>query len=538
MEFARNRKRRIFVILILFLPILLGILAACDGDAKCQGINIDSCNGNNGGTPTNVSVPKGIGIVTKPNNEQVGLSDGTYAFDIGTDRADASLKTQATAALARGDKVGATSLWNRAVGKNGIDTSDAEVLIYLEDQRILASHLPYITLIVGTMLTGSSSSVGTGRDNLQGAYVAQKEYNDGRKLNGGKLIRLLIANAGSKPEYLTDVAKLIIEAKNSDSSIVGIMGWSFSAYAHKAVDVLASAHIPMVSATASADDLSGISPYFFRVAPPNKSQAIAAAKYSEQQLNAHRVALFVDPNNPYSSSLANDFKSRFVDTDKNQIVDTENYTVGEAGRSSLPAHLQSALNSNPDLIYFSGYADDLSVLLVNLPTSLPNLQVMGGDALYELEGYPSSARAGFTRLHFTAFAYPDEWSILGMGSLPPFFSDYATDFNPADADHSAKPYGFTRADNTVILAYDAMSVLLQGCQNVLQSNNTLTPDALRTGLSQITGTKAIQGISGQISFGSDGDPINKAVVILYVDQDGHIQLPRENVQGCFQLSAC
>ena len=80
--------------------------------------------------------------------------------------------------------------------------------------------------------------------------------------------------------------------------------------------------------------------------------------------------------------------------------------------------------------------------------------------------YPSSAKPGFSRVHFTAFAYPDEWSILGMNK-PPFFSEYPADFNPAGADHSANPYGFTRADYGVILAYDAMYALLQGCQNVL-----------------------------------------------------------------------
>ena len=84
-------------------------------------------------------------------------------------------------------------------------------------------------------------------------------------------------------------------------------------------------------------------------------------------------------------------------------------------RQSLSSHLQNALKSNPDLIYFAGYADDLAVLLVNLPTSLPNLQVLGGDGLYKPNAYPSSARPGFNRVRFTAFAYPDEWSILGYG---------------------------------------------------------------------------------------------------------------------------
>ena len=149
-------------------------------------------------------------------------------------------------------------------------------------------------------------------DDLQGAYVAQKEYNDGVKLSGGRLIRLLIANAGSNSDYVTEVAQQIVQAAQQDATIIGVMGWPCSAYAQNAIPVLAAAHIPMVSSTASADSLSGISPYFFRVAPPNKSQAIAGAKYAEQQLHASHVALFVDPKNPYSSSLADDFKQQFV----------------------------------------------------------------------------------------------------------------------------------------------------------------------------------------------------------------------------------
>jgi ABC-type branched-subunit amino acid transport system substrate-binding protein len=271
------------------------------------------------------------------------------------------------------------------------------------------------------------------------------------------------------------------------------------------------------------------------VAPPNKSQAIAGAQYAEQQLHASRVVLFVDPKNPYSNSLADDFKRQFV-ADGNQIVDTENYTVGD--KASLPAHLPSALNAKPDLIYFAGYADDLAVLLVDLPTSQSNLQVLGGDGLYVPDAYPSSAKPGFSRLHFTAFAYPDEWDILGMDK-PQFFAEYVSDFNPTGADHHANPYGFVRADYGVILAYDAMYALLQGCQNALDAKKALDPSALQYGLTQITGAKAIQGVSGQISFGSDGDPIEKAIVVLYVDQDGHIHMLQPNgVQGCFVVGMC
>lgn len=202
--------------------------------------------------------------------------------------------------------------------------------------------------------------------------------------------------------------------------------------------------------------------------------------------------------------------------------------------------LQDALKHSlaPDLIYFSGYASDVSTLLTNLQSSgaPDSLRVLGGDALYELGGYQSSARASFNRLHFTAFAYPDEWDVLGLGAKKPaFFDEYPNAFDP-ERKHQGSPYGYTRADNDVILSYDATVALLSGVKNALAGGkSSITPDQLQQGLKAITGAQAIQGVSGQISFDANGDPINKAVVMLYVDPNGFIKL--ESVKNSFLVGS-
>jgi serine/threonine protein kinase/ABC-type branched-subunit amino acid transport system substrate-binding protein len=484
-------------------------------------------------TPTPV-VLHGIGVTKAADGEYIGISDGTFAFD--TNRPDGNLKRQAADRLKAGDISGAESLWQSGLQQ---DTSDAEALIYLENQRVLNSGNPHITLVAGTMITGDN--IGVGRDDLQGAYIAQKEFNDGFKLPNNVQVILLVANSGNDATYATTVAQQIVQAAQQDHTIVGVMGWPFSSRAINVVKVLAAAHIPMVSQTASSDLLSQVSPYFFRVAPSNNGQGIAGAQYAEQALHAKNVALFVDPSDAYSSSLAADFSRQFK-ADGNTIVVTENYTVGASGRGKLPALLQDALNHNPDLIYFSGYSNDISVLLANLPTSGPfaNLQILGGDALYELGGYPSSARVGFNRLHFTAFAYPDEWEIAGLkAQKPAFFTDYANAFNPT-GQHPGGAYGYTRTDNDVMLSYDATLALLTGSKLALNSGGgnkkSITPDELRQGLAKITGAQALQGVSGRIAFGPDGNPVDKAFVILFVDALGRIH--EESLRGCFQVGAC
>ncbi len=60
----------------------------------------------------------------------------------------------------------------------------------------------------------------------------------------------------------------------------------------------------------------------------------------------------------------------------------------------------------------------------------------------------------------------------------------------------------------------------------------MTPQDLQQALKKLNGANTIQGVSGQIALGSDGNPINKAIVLLYVDPSGHIQMD-PNILGQF-----
>ncbi len=479
------------------------------------------------GTPTAGVASNGIGVTKAANGEYIGISDGTFAFD--TSRPDGSLKQQAAAALKNGNTSQAQGLLQQAIST---ETNDAEALIYQENQKVLASGGLHVTIVVATMLTGANT--GVGRDDLQGAYVAQKTYNDGSLLNGVGVV-LLIANAGSQASNAPAVAQQIVQAAKADPTIIGVMGWPFSSYVANTVNIFKQAELPMVSQTASSDLFTGISPYFFRVCASNKAEGIAGAMYVEQKLHASTAIVFTDPLNAYTSSLANDFAGRFQ-ADGGSILATEKYTVGNAG--SVASALQNALkftNPAPDVVYFSGYASDVSTLLTDLPTggAWANMQVMGGDALYELSGYQSSSLANRNnRLQFTSFTYPDVWDVQGLGAQkPPFFANYASNFDP-NRSHGNGAYGWNRPDGDVMLSYDALATLLTAAKNIGKAQ--MTSGDLEQALKQLNGAHAFQGVSGQIAFGPDGDPVNKAVVILHVTARGLFVMDPK-VEGQFLL---
>jgi serine/threonine protein kinase/ABC-type branched-subunit amino acid transport system substrate-binding protein len=510
-----NGLVRNFILLILVLALIGTVIFF----ALPKSSTTTTSTGSPGSTPTAAS----SGTITVSNSGEgtitvggqlIGLSAGSYAFD--TNQNDGTQKQQASDTLRGGDVGGAISLWTSYLGQT---TNDAEALIYLEDQRVISSGASYVTVVVGTMLTGDSGDIQVGRDSLQGAYLVQKDFNANSAQHNNERLRLLIGNSGGTPQAATTVANAIVSAAKQDKSIIGVMGWPYSGLAGNAIPVLAAAHIPMVSQTASSTQLTNISPYFFRVSPSDTSQGQVGATYASNILKAKNVAVFSDSADAYSSSLASGFSQPFQSGGGKVIA--VNYTRSNA--NSIKQAVQTALASNPapDLIYFAGYSVDVSTVLAAIPDS-SKINILGGDALYNLAGY--SARTGLNRLHFTAFAYPDEWSVLGYGSQQPaFFNEFGSTYDPANK-HSNGTYGFRRPSYNAMLSYDATLTMLTATSNALKSGKTTTGDILQQALSQIKGSNAVQGVSGQISFSNGSDPDQKAVLVIMVSNNGFFQM--------------
>lgn len=447
-----------------------------------------------------------------------GLSiDGNRVFDL--DRPDANLKQQAARALAVGDTSSAEQALQHALL---IDSSDAEALIYLEDLNVLASHGPYVTIVVTTTL--DQGHIGGGRDMLQGAYLVQKEINDNALLTKGVRLRLLIASVGFDDASTHGVAQQIVQQAQKDHTIVGVMGFPTSASTLAALPILAQAHIPTVSSVASSDELTNRSPYFFRIVPADAQQGAVAARYAKQILHSRHVVVFEDPQDAYSRSLADAFKQSFVDAAHS--VTTINYSREQP--ETLPHSAQQIQNLHADLLYFSGYVNDATVLLKSLPacgTGPGNcLQVMGGDALYVQGDYSLATYNSYSRLIFTAFASPNTWRIQGLAE-PAFFNEYAATFDPHQL-YQPGTYGYNLSDADTILAYDAMLVLKRAislAQSQTHTPSNITPIIIQQSLSQITGNQSVQGVSGTIAF-HNGEVTGKPVLVLQGRPDGQTSI--------------
>jgi ABC-type branched-subunit amino acid transport system substrate-binding protein len=487
--------------------------------------------------------PGPLSVLREPDGECIGgISNGNIAFDTaigdGSDKKNAAEKVM--------DDENGEDAWSTVVNnENTNDSDDAEALIYQEDQLVGNEFSKneirnYYDIVVATMLTGSPESVEFGHDNLQGMYVAQKEYNSDPSTTIP--VRLLVANIGGQSQYAKDVAEQIVkfsQQKQEKAHFLGVIGWPISKGSLLgAIQKLNEAQVTAISPTASTDDLTdpytGNNSFFFRINLPNASCTKQFISYAEKFFH-------VDPINPIDS-LGSLKPVAFYDTDKDDLYsdtfqkDMNNdgfkgilyvgYSSKNSSSTSLQelvlAHVNPAVNR---LVYFMGYKKDGESVL----NALSNMKefknghdlFLGGGTLYQLHDsynghYPPAAR---DLLNFTAAAYPDRLNSKADTTPKDFAIYYAGDFGGMDpASHA--PYGYTRADQDVILSYDGLYLMIQGAKHMHKNGGLSLTAQLRAALAAFDASHPLQGESGPIYFLGSGDNQGGQVLIICVNRNG------------------
>ena len=475
------------------------------------------------------SFDNGNGIKVEPlpdKSEYVGITGGQFAFD--QTRPDYVLKCQGAQALMKNQPDQAMGYWQQASAK---ESNDAEALIYHEDLRIKNSGKKYISFIIATILTGNYVNIG--RDVLQGAYVAQYLHNHSDKL---PQINLLIANFGSivrenfqnGPGEEEKIANQILTAVQHDSNIKGIMiGLPFIASA--TMTTLDKAGVSVVLSGGFDEAQIRGTNNIFPVGASTDREGEVGAKYVKQTFPNSKIGLFENEEDPYSKNLAGTFQQYFPSS----AIIRESYSASDQTKD-FQKKIDDLKAKGANLIYFAGDSTHINNLLNNLSLRT-NLPVMGGDALYELGGYAGN---NYNLLHFTAFAFPDEWYFPPQSqSIPSSVLTFLNEYPQLlGGSKTPKIYGYTRADSDTLLSYDATAVLVQGSEILSNSGNRdfSSQDLIDT-LRNFSGSNAFQGVSGRISFGPDG--ANKAVLLLSVVDGGytHMVPPPD---GCLQATQC
>ncbi len=407
----------------------------------------------------------------------------------------------------------------------------------------------YVTVVVAAVLSSREENprrdVSAGVNELRGAYLAQREWNqlDGKRAN--PLLRLLLANVGGRADYAPDAARQIRDLARADPTVIAVTGMGQSrASTLTAAEILGPdgsgwSGVPVVASTLSANDFSGKA-YFFRAAPTNRRQGEVAVDFvaSRPDLRDKRPFLVYDAADEYSRDLQESVLDAIRRRTDGVLLSTTNqaYETGAVDvRQSLLRVVRtvceaSALDGSAPspLILYTGRASELAVLVAELTRTEcgGSPAVLGGDDLSQLETVDYDdldhiARLVDQKLYFTTFGRTQGTGGPRVAAAEQFLINY--DLARAEQAEAGRAAFASGPNGHVMLAHDAVMLAVRAVRVPSQGEDpALLHDRVR--LFRSLRTSSYDGAAGRIVFARSaedsenvgGDPVDKLVVVQQV----------------------
>jgi branched-chain amino acid transport system substrate-binding protein len=285
----------------------------------------------------------------------------------------------------------------------------------------------------------------------------------------------------------------VAETLRDDENVIGVVGHPESGHTMEAVPVYADAEhgginaVVAISPTASSPRLSGISPWFFRVAPSDNDAARYVARWVLDSLRARRAAV-IYRNDSYGRDWSTTFSDTFIRAGA-AVVSRDPYL---SRITEWDAYAQLLARLKPDVLLFPGDADDAVEMLQALRTAGVTLAFIGGDGT---EGMRDSAVADGA--HYVSFFRSERIETEEGRTFARRYRDK----------YQQEP------DMFAAMSYDAALAI---GRSVLKGARTRL--ALRRSLERLgtAGSPAIEGAAGLIAFEKNHDIAGRSVVVTTI----------------------
>lgn len=210
-------------------------------------------------------------------------------------------KQQAVKAFAERNYALAVDLLETARQQQG---NDPETLIYLNNAKLAAQNADAYTIAVVAPIKGDTQALNSGMEIIRGVAQAQDAINKTDTKIGGKGLIVIIGDDANDPQKAIRKAEDLVNI----GQVLGVVGHFSSDVSLKAVPVYEKHQLVAVSPTSTSALLSNTTNFFFRTVPSDAVTAQALASYLiNQSPGLPKVAIFNNPNSPYSESIREQF---------------------------------------------------------------------------------------------------------------------------------------------------------------------------------------------------------------------------------------
>ncbi len=300
----------------------------------------------------------------------------------------------------------------------------------------------------------------------------------------GKKVDLVLLDTKSEQIEASNAVSLFVEMK-----VAGIIGEAISANTMAGNPISEKAHIPSVSPTATNPLVTQGKKYAFRACFIDPFQAEVAARFVRNDLKAKTAVLIIDHSQDYSVGLGNFFAKEFEKLGGKIVSKTFILT----GDQDFSAQLSSIQASKPDLIYAPIYYTEDALLAKQARDLGINTPIVTGDGAQADQLIQIGGKA-VEGMYFTGHFHKDAATTERAKKFKKLY----------EAKYKEEISAFSA------LGADAYFLLVDAIKRAGSTEGPKVRDAL-------AGTKDLQGVSGSLTMGPDGNPI-KSVVIDKVEK--------------------
>ena len=346
------------------------------------------------------------------------------------------------------------------------------------------------TIKVGGLLemTGGSASFGISGKN--GIDLALKKINE-KGVLGGKKLSLVVADTKSEASEATNgMQKLISQDKvvavigpNQSSAVIASGAINNGA---KVVDITPMGTNPDVTVDPKTKQVKH---YSFRTCFIDPFQGTVMASFASNELKVKRAAIYIDNTSDYAKGLAQFFKENFV-KNGGQVVIEEAYLQKDTDFKSTLTKIKAA---KPDFIYIPGYYQEVGLIVKQAREMGITVPMAGGDGWDSAKLPEIAGKAALENTFFSSLYSPDDTSDLNKE----FVAEYKKAYN-------------TNPDVFAALAYDSTLLVAKAIEDA----GSADPAKIAEAMAKIKGFK---GVSGEVTFNEQHNPIKSAVIIEHKD---------------------
>ena len=346
------------------------------------------------------------------------------------------------------------------------------------------------TIKVGGLLemTGGSASFGISGKN--GIDLALRKINE-KGVLGGKKLSLVVADTKSEASEATNgMQKLISQDKvvavigpNQSSAVIASGAINNGA---KVVDITPMGTNPDVTVDPKTKQ---VKPYSFRTCFIDPFQGTVMASFASNELKVKRAAIYIDNTSDYAKGLAQFFKENFV-KNGGLVVIEEAYLQKDTDFKSTLTKIKAA---KPDFIYIPGYYQEVGLIVKQAREMGITVPMAGGDGWDSAKLPEIAGKAALENTFFSSLYSPDDTSDLNKD----FVAEYKKAYN-------------TNPDVFAALAYDSTLLVAKAIEDA----GSADPAKIGEAMAKIKGFK---GVSGEVTFNEQHNPIKSAVIIEHKD---------------------